>query len=237
MWVAGVSDTLWRSVSCSPGAAGHTETAALPGAAIGLTTAAAGNIHFWLDIGAILPRQPAAHAAKYDKQTEALVSSQQHMQHMQHMQHCPLCRSVTISQPRQWECSGLPGDTLHCPERPVIVAWLKINIFPFSSHDYPWPRVNFIQFSGQNWKAAIKKRQTEIMTADCFQPNGPVVWNLTHAENNSLRTYLRNLLFLNFSWLIPRLRHGPWVVRCGPDQVIWLMLAPSLFPLSPNLKV
>ena len=75
--MAGVSDTLWRSVSCSPPAAGHTETAALHAAAIGLTTAAAGNIHFWLDIGATLARQPAAHAAKYDMQTEALVSSQQ----------------------------------------------------------------------------------------------------------------------------------------------------------------
>ena len=104
--MAGVSDTLWRSVSCSPGAAGHTETAALHAAAIGLTTAAAGNIHFWLDIGATLPRQPAAHAAKYDMQTEALVSSQQHMQQTAHAAlsslqkryNFPACHIVTSMQ-------------------------------------------------------------------------------------------------------------------------------------------
>ena len=80
-------------------------------------------------------------------------------------------------------------DTLHCPEWPVIVAWREIYIFPFSSHDYPWLRVNFIQFSGQNWKAAIKKRQTEIMTADCFQPKWSRRLESPHAENKPLYVF------------------------------------------------
>ena len=53
------------------------------------------------------------------------------------------------------------GPSVQCPGDQAIVAWRKINILTFSSHGYPiypWLRVNFIQFSGQNWKAAINER-------------------------------------------------------------------------------
>ncbi len=58
-------------------------------------------------------------------------------------------------------CHKSAAPSVQCPGDQAIVAWRKINILTFSSHGspiYPWLRVNFIQFSGQNWKAAINER-------------------------------------------------------------------------------